>query len=247
MQTCKFCGQDRPLVKSHIIPRCFYEIKTFRPKVPSILSDSRDLKPRRRPIGIYDTRLFCQICEKKFMSYDDYACKLLLEKRHLRKTLRDVDGQVVADYYESYDYDKLKLFFISVLFRAGLSDDFFFQHVKLGPYVKILKKAIDIGNPLSLDEFAVFLAYYGEVRSGPVFFPPDTQRIEGVKFYHLHLGRVVFYIKVDKGLTPADLMPFILKPVTKLFLIRLKLRGSDAHYVINRIMDNPDNKRYFST
>lgn len=249
MQTCKFCGRCRPFVKSHIIPRSFYEIGAFKQKAPrktlSILSDSDDVTPTRRPDGLYDAQLFCQDCENKFMNYDDYAFKLLHENRNL-KTVRDTDDEVLAQYYQSYDYNKLKLFFLSVFLRAGLSENFFFQHVTLGPHLDTLKRTIDAGKALAPNDFAVFLAYYGELKSGPVIFPPAMHRIEGLRFYCFHLGRVIFYIKPDKRKPPSGLMRVILKPETPLYLIRFELQSSHAHEVLNRIIKNPANLKYFS-
>jgi hypothetical protein len=129
MQTCKYCNKEKAFVKSHIIPRAFCEIKEFNIKAPkkslSLLSDSEDLKPMKRPIGVYDIQLFCQACENKFMKYDDYAFKLLNEKVDSRKTQKDEMGQVVAQYYDDFNYEMLKLFFMSVLLRDSLSVDFF--------------------------------------------------------------------------------------------------------------------------
>jgi hypothetical protein len=250
MKACKYCGESKALVRSHIIPRAFYEIKSLKQKASnkslSMLSDSEDSKPIKRPIGIYDEELFCKDCENKFMIYDDYAFKLLNERSSHRKAFRDEEGQVLGLYYETYEYHKLKLFFMSVLLRAGLSEDSFFQHVKLGPYIEFLKEAIDAQAAPDSGGFAVFLAYYDEIRRGPVIFPPAPQRIEKVRFYHFHLGRVIFYIKADKRDAPEELQPIILKPGGKLFLIKFSLRDSNAYDILSRIVKNPSNTRYFS-
>ena len=251
MQTCNFCNEERALVKSHIIPRSFYEIKAFHQKAPkktlSIVSDSEELKPMKRPTGIYDVQLFCKECEDKFMKYDDYAFKLLHENRDLRKVQKNKKGQIIGQYYEAYNYNLLKLFFMSVLFRAGLSGDFFYQHVKLGPYIEVLKQSINSAEAKKPDDFAVLLAYYAQIKRGPVIFPPAPHRIEGINFYHFHLGRVIFYIKVDKRDTPSELKPIILKPGGKLFLIEFDLRDSNAFEILNRAVNNPLNSRYFTT
>ncbi len=251
MQTCKFCCKERPLVKSHIIPRSFFEIKDFHRKAPkkslSIVSDSEELKPMKRPVGIYDVHLFCRECENKFMRYDDYAFKLLNEKRDSRKIQKDEMGQVLGQYYEVFDYNMLKLFFMSILLRAGLSDDFFFQHINLGPYIEVLREAINSGDAKEPDDFAVFLAYYAQIKRGPVIFPPALRRIESINFYNFHIGRVVFYIKVDKRSTPSELKPIILKPGGKLFLIEFDLRDSNAFEILNRTVKNPANSKYFTT
>jgi hypothetical protein len=239
------------LVKSHIIPRSFFEIEDFHQKAPektlSILSDFEEFKPIRRPVGIYDEDLFCNECESKFMKYDDYAFKLLIEKRHLRKPQMDETGRKIGEYYDAYDYDMLKLFFMSVLLRASLSEDFFFQHVKLGPYIEDLKKSVDSGDAKSPDFFAVFLSYYAQIKSGPVIFPPAPQRIDNVKFYHFHVGRVICYIKVDKRKTPSNYVSDILKPSAKLFLRESDIRDSNADGILRRAIKNPMNSNYFST
>jgi len=249
MQKCKFCGRERRLVKSHVIPRSFFEIKAFHQKAPkkalSIVSDSEKLKPMRRPVGIYDIQLFCKNCENKFNRCDDYAFKLLNENRDLRKVLRNENGRVFGQYYDTYNYDLLKLFFMSVLLRASLSGDFFFQHVNLGPYTEILKEAIDSCGTEQPENFAVFLTYYAQIKSGPVIFPPAPQRIENVKFYNFHLGRVIFFIKVDKRSIPFWLTPFILKPKGKLILIKHDLRECSAYEVLKRTINNPANSKYF--
>jgi len=251
MQACKYCNKEKPLVKSHIIPRSFFEIKEFNKKAPkkslSLLSDAEDLKPMKRPIGIYDVQLFCQECENKFMKYDDYAFKLLNEKKDIRKTQKDEMGQVVGQYYDNFNYEMLKLFFISVLLRAGLSDDFFFQHVNLGPFTDILKEAIDSEDAKGPDDFAVFLAYYAQIKRGPIFFPPAIKRIDGINFYFFHIGRAIFYIKVDKRETPSTFKPIILKPEGKLFLLEFDLRDSNAFEILKRTVDNPANSKYFGT
>jgi len=171
-------------------------IQSFKQKAPKksllILSDSEDLKPIKRPIGIYE-ELFCKDCENKFMIYDDYAFKLLNEQRSNRITFNNEKGGVLGEYYETYDYHKLKLFFMSVLLRAGFSDNFFFQHIELGPYSELLKDALNAGTAPDSDNFAVFLAYYDEIKRGPVIFPPAPKRIENIKFYHFHLTRSVIH------------------------------------------------------
>jgi len=251
MQACKYCNKEKPLVKSHIIPRSFFEIKEFNRKAPkkslSLLSDSENFKPMKRPIGIYDVHLFCNECENKFIKYDDYAFKLLIEQMDSRKTQKDEIGKVVCQYYEKFDYEMLKLFFMSVLLRAGLSDDFFFQNVNLGPFTEVLKEAINSADAKKPDEFAVFLAYYSQIKSGPVIFPPAMKRIDGINFYFFHIGRVIFYIKVDKRNTPSALKPIIIKPEGNLFLLEFDLMDSNAFEILKRIVENPANSRYFKT
>jgi len=243
MQPCKYCGRLKTLVKSHIIPRSFCEIKSFQQNMAhnafSMPSDSEDLKPLKRSIGMYDDELFCKDCEDKFMIYDTYAFKILHEQGSDRKPLRDGQGEILGVYYETYDYNKLKLFFMSVLLRAGLSTVFFFKHVKIGPYLGLLKEALDAGRAPAANDFAVFLAYYDEIKKGPVMFPPAQQKIGKIKFYHFHIGHVAFYIKVDRRDPPSELQPIILQPSGRLFLMKFSRKGATEPDILKGIAGIP--------
>jgi len=218
MQPCKYCGRLKTLVKSHIIPRSLCDINSS---------------------GICDDELFCKDCEDKFMIYDAYAFKLLHEQGSQRKTVRDEHGEVLGVYYETYDYNKLKLFFMSVLLRAGLSNVFFFKHVKVGSYLGLLKQALDTGQAPAANDFAVFLAYYDEIKKGPVMFPPAQQKIGKIKFYHFHIGHAVFYIKVDRRDPPPELQPIILQPVGRLFLMKFSRKGANEPDILKGIAGIP--------
>jgi hypothetical protein len=189
--------------------------------------------------GLYDDELFCKACEDKFMIYDAYAFKLLNEQGSRRKILRDEQGRVLGVYYETYDYNKLKLFFMSVLLRAGLSSVFFFKHVKVGPYLGPLKEALDAGQAPAADDFAVFLAYADEIKKGPVMFPPAQQKIGKIRFYHFHVGQVIFYIKVDRRDTPRELQPIILQPSGRLFLMKLGRKVAHEADILKNIAEIP--------
>lgn len=218
MQPCKYCGQLKTLVKSHIIPRSLCDINSF---------------------GICDDELFCKDCEDKFMIYDAYAFKILHEQGSHRRPLCDEHGEELGVYYEAYDYNKLKLFFMSVLLRAGLSNIFFFKHVKVGVYLGLLKEALDSGQAPAANDFAVFLAYYDEIKKGPVMFPPAQQKIGKIKFYHFHIGHIDFYIKVDRRDPPSELQPIILQPSGRLFLMKLSRKGAKELDILKGIAGIP--------
>jgi len=169
------------------------------------------------------------------MIYDAYAFTILNEQGSRRKTVQDRQGRVLGAYYETYDYNKLKLFFMSVLLRAGLSSVFFFKHVKVGPYLGLLREALDAGTAPAANDFAVFLAYRDEIKKGLVMLPPAQQKIEKIRFYHFHLGHVIFYIKVDRRDTPEELQPIILQPASRLFLMKFSHEDSSESNILKSI------------
>lgn len=243
---CKLCGQDTTLVKAHVIPRCFYEVETFGKHGPSLVSDSPQFSPIKRRIGIYDPRMLCGNCEEDFGHPDDYGCSLLVKQRRDARKVYGSSGVEIAYVYETYDYALLKDFFLSVLLRAELTNDFFFQHVRLGPYRQKLVNYFNRHSPLCEEDFPIFLFYHKEITSGPLIVPPDVMTISGTKFYHFHLGRCGFCVKVDKRPAPTFLAPILLSKNRPLVVVSYKFTGTQIHDVVSKLVNNPNNRKYFS-
>jgi hypothetical protein len=134
---CKLCGKDEKLIKSHIIPESLWPHRKHggKQKVYSSLSKHY---PKRSQKGIYDTAILCENCEKLFSPWDDYAQTLLLSD--IEKNYIIENGKIVCFEIKDYDYHKLKLFFISLLWRASVSTHEFFQGVKANKFENQLKK-----------------------------------------------------------------------------------------------------------
>jgi hypothetical protein len=128
---CKFCHQEGKLIEAHVIPRSFFEIEPGN--LPRVASNKDGVFPKRAPAGIYDPQLVCENCERLFSRFDDYAQRLLLTNREAAKPIY-LEKQAIAYVYEQYDYKDLKLFFLSLLWRASESSHCFYQHIKLGPH-----------------------------------------------------------------------------------------------------------------
>lgn len=201
---CKLCRCEKELIDAHIIPESFFETKGKTTPVVELTS-SEEIYPKRRPIGIYDPTILCKECEKIFDKWDDYGYKLLCEKTDERKIIMNDDSGIILERYDNYDYFKLKMFFVSVLWRAAVSNNIFFSHVSLGPYLEKIRNIVLNNNLDSDDEFDVFLTRHTNIK-GPIHFPPNPERYaDGVRFYKVYLGRVMFHIKVDKRSTPSTI------------------------------------------
>jgi hypothetical protein len=196
---CKFCHEERKLIEAHVIPKSFFEID---PAAPPRLASSKDgIFPKRSPAGIYDTQLVCEDCERLFSPFDDYSQRLLLAQRDAAKPISD-GQQVVAHIYESYDYHKLKLFFLSLLWRVSQSSHNFYRRIKLGPHEEIIRQALIDLNPGDSDFYAVLLAKFPRPYG---ILDPHTTRfegVEGIRFCQVYLAEYVVYIKVDKQKIP---------------------------------------------
>lgn len=243
---CKLCGKDKKLVKAHIIPKSFYEVKTYGKKTPSLLSNSQSFNPIRRPVGIYDEEILCGDCEGKFDKCDDYAFKKLILERESAQVIVDSNGDEFALMQKEYNYKLIREFILSLLLRAELTTDFFFQHVKLGPY---RRKLIDYFNGkyiLNGNMFSTYFFYYKEIKSGPLIVPPGKMNISDINFYHFHLGRLGFCIKVDNRSAPKYLDKILIKSNHPLIIVRKNFEGSQLHKIALSFLDNPKNEEYFA-
>ncbi len=117
---CRFCGEERKLIKAHIIPRSFYRIDPTDRQPSRLVTNVEGRYTQKIRSGIYDSSLVCEECEHRFGPLDDYANELLLKSWDKFEKIADC-GQCIAYRFPKFDYCLLKLFFISVLWRAHAS------------------------------------------------------------------------------------------------------------------------------
>ena len=250
-QPCKLCGSNAPLVKSHIIPTSFLFPFDQQPVADPpdgetsgtyrIMGDIESMHPSRAPTGIYD-RFLCCDCENLFDPWDDYAFKLLCERRGERKRI-ERENRLIAELYESFEYVKLKLFFMSLLFRAALSDGLFWQHIRLGPHESRLRDLVKRADPGEQNDFPVCLARFSNSDQTPIFLPPFRTRFQGVSFYRFYLGIVIAHIKVDRQRISAPMNLAVMSDGNPLYLRNYEYSGSAEQKALRGIFGNPTNIR----
>jgi hypothetical protein len=238
MSVCKLCGEDRKLVRAHIIPKAFFE-PSRRGLV--LMSDRTDMHPKRYPQGVYDPDILCAECESLFKEWDDYAFKLLVERSSER--LRLSSGGFPYEVMQSYDYGKLKLFFMSVLLRADLSEMPFWQRIRLGNRRLTLRKHVTRGTAPDPAVFPVFLTRLSSSDKYALYYPPEVER-RGAIIYRFFMGRFDFRIRADKGPAPREARKAVLAPGRPLFIPVLPAAGSEEARVVREVLGNPLNQRY---
>lgn len=202
---CKLCGRvcenGEKLANSHIIPNSFFKKYQGEKKPAIILSNTKGEFPKRSPNGIYDPTILCLNCESKyFQEVDDYgACILLNDTSSYFSDEISVTGH---RFIQSEKVDQILLFrfFISVLWRASVSKDKFFNRVKLGPYEKAAAEVIlhpELEVPAT---FGVVLSIWGGLADADngIMMDPFREKWNGVNAYRFYFGRFVAYIKVDR-------------------------------------------------
>lgn len=204
---CKFCEETRHLVNAHIIPRAFYPITGNSEKPMMVLANDSQWAKRSHQ-GIYDKALVCQVCEDQFNPWDTYAAEFLVQGRHQRNI------KFAANHYVVYgfDYSRLKLFFLSLLWRASATDHRMYHKISLGIEEKKLKKLIQLKDPGTEEDFSAILIKYFNRPAAKLIAAPYSVSWNNVKAYEFTLGGYCVMIKAEDKPTPVALKQAVLAP-----------------------------------
>ena len=220
---CKFCGEKKKLIDAHIVPKAFYT--HFVPNRTNILKIQSDIPYELRcPAGFYDKNILCAECDRKLGVYDQEAQKLFLSD--ISKYKRQ-EGNFSAYGIPAgiFDYKKLKLFFISMLWRASISSNDSFKFVKLGD--KFEAMALKVLRHPELDvinQFSVFIFKYKSVpniRIERIFIEPIPCRADGINYYEFVFAGYQINIKVDSREFETIFNRICLKPSEELVIVEM--------------------------
>lgn len=211
MPVCKLCLKEvNKLVDSHIIPKSFYLCD--QNGVNSRILSNREY-PKKSPQGLYD-QFICEGCENKFGPWDDYAAKLLKQTKPSSLITAPNSTKVMAYAYENIDYEKLKLFFISLLWRVYSARNSFFERVILKQrVVEKLADSINTGNATPPEDLAVVLGK-SDLPIANVVPEPFLEKIGGSEFCRIYLPGYVVRIKLDEEPLPEKFALCLLYPGT---------------------------------
>jgi hypothetical protein len=222
---CKLCTQDKKLVQAHIIPRSFYAPLKEGGQIPQIITDKAGVYPQKSPTGVYDKEILCEECERVFAPWDDYGYRFLMGKISDDAYIRD-RGEKIAYNMGPCDYHKLKLFFLSVLWRAGVSRQPMFNRVQLGPYAEKLRTRIRDADPGGVEDYAVALSRFDAPPGEVGILDPDRTEYEGVHHYRLYLGGYMAVIKATNKKPPAFLEGLYIAPGSDVLVLIREFRAS---------------------
>jgi hypothetical protein len=135
----------------------------------------------------------------------------------------------------NYDYPTLKLFALSILWRAHASTLPEFKNVQLGPHEARVRHLLLSATPGAPEEYSVVIVKWIDEEFGPVFMDPFRETYDGLNYYRIYLGRYVLYFKVDQRPTNAAFRYFQLGQDTKLVVIARELKKSKEWLLMQRI------------
>jgi hypothetical protein len=235
---CRLCGKNAMLIKAHILPKGFYAPiwdygESGVPKgerVPVIVSlGETGRKPVQTQSGIWDRHILCAACDGNILGpLDKYATHLLIDTPSWMLHAQDEHGEPMLQIIESYDYQRLKLFYMSLLWRSEVTSHSFFKEVKLGPWEPRLREALLAGEPGSQEFFSVApFCYTGDF--GKIMQNPIRQRIGGVNYVRFRYPGGGFVIKVDQRPGAQELTCVALDPGRELRVITKAFTDTQEH------------------
>jgi hypothetical protein len=188
---CRLCLQQSELRDSHVLPELLYHA----------LYDARHRAMRVAPAlgaqaviqrGIRE-RLLCDSCEQRLSRWEDYGARVL---RRLEAATSGV-GPGVAVVLSSIEYNRFKLFQMSLLWRIAASRHSLFAAVEIGPHQERLRNALANARPgPSFDYGCIIASLVRPNGLGHVIPPPRCLRLDGHRAVLLLAGGVywIFFV-----------------------------------------------------
>ncbi|HSH72466.1 MAG TPA: hypothetical protein VK974_05345 [Methylophilaceae bacterium] len=214
---CALCLETKELKRSHIIPEFLYKSlydEKHRLHVLSIIPEqenSIEQKGLREP-------LLCKDCEEKFSKWERYASLIL--KGGIELTYRR-EGNIV--FIGGLDFVQFRLFQLSILWRAGVSNLQFFENVQLGKHSEIIRKLLLSSNPGSYDKYGclMFGIHYEGDAFTSIIMQPGKVRLFGHAGYRFVFGGFMWAFFASSHAIEAPYNMALLQPNGDgLFLIK---------------------------
>lgn len=230
LQTCPFCLSSGKKVKAHIIPQAFFEDIS---QVGHVLRQRESGQySKKMPTGVYDDQIWCQSCEIKYGKWDGNAISIL------RESIKKISTNLVTCEVPIDGLNELRLFFISLIWRASTSKKRLYDKVSLGVFADMAKKILESDSPGSVEDFSTIVSFSG--RDERLIANPVKVRYSGVLFYRFYLGYFTVSIKVSSQKTPKELLPAVIgcKDVLVILHVQRDLKLVESASVLARQLMN---------
>jgi hypothetical protein len=224
---CALCQLDKPLRQSHIASEFLYEplydakhrFRAFSCKAAEI--------PQIYQKGLRE-ELLCNDCEQSLANkYEDYAATWFY--RPAREVMKNPPVEFTMS---DLDYHRLKLFFVSLLWRFGNVTDGVFRPANLGPHSEKMRNMLlqnDSGDwleyPCMITGLTLNGKFYGDFTAGSF-----STKVEGISVWAFVFSGFFFNFFVGSHVPPQILHPFFLKPNGTLEIGVKEIREIDSLY-----------------
>lgn len=212
-------------MNSHIIPefvyRSHYDSKhRFRSAQIDQAKWEWEQKGFREP-------MLCSDCERRLSRYEKHASEEFF-KRPLPSPILAPKGASAFEI-KGLDYKLMKLFLLSFLWRAGVAQHEFYQHVKLKKHAKHIRKMLLAESPGHPEQYACVICTLklDGVSFDGFFVGPTPSRLSDQRVYRFVFGGFVFFFFVSS------------QPVPKLFKSLALRKDGSIRILDSELADHP--------
>ena len=211
---CALCLKDKPLRRSHIIPEFLYAPlydSKHRLQILSVLPEEESQlkqKGEREP-------LLCDSCENLLSKYERYASLLFTGQLPTKGTH---EANLIS--VEGIEYAKLKLFQMSILWRAGVSTLPLFERVQLGPHAEQLRVRILTEDPGKPEDYGciMYLLTTSDGSMPALIMQPTKVRNQGHITYKFVMSSMVWVYFVSSIPPPYPFSLCVLRETGEAFI-----------------------------
>lgn len=203
---CKLCRENKTLMNSHIIPEFIYKPLYDDNHRFHVLSTYQKKGRTIEQKGIRE-KLLCGDCEQHLSRYENYARRVLFGGVEIV-----VQNENRGISVSEIDYKCFKLFQLSILWRASVSNHQMFKNVRLGKHESIIRKMILSDIPGQKEMYCcVMVAIKNESDGISAFIDqPEKRRIDNHVAYRFIFGSIVWIYFVSSHKIPEIINNFIL-------------------------------------
>jgi hypothetical protein len=217
--TCRLCHKEATLQQSHVIPEFMYGALYDDKHRFHVLSTDEWKKNIYAQKGIRE-ELLCSACEEQLSKYERYV-SLVFSGAIPLSIARD--GRLII--IEGLEYSAFKLFALSVLWRAGVSNLPLFKQVQLGPHEEPIRLMVLKGDAGAPEIYGFILAPI-MLDGQPEFdaiVQPTRSRLAGHYAYRFVFGGLAWVFMVSSHRPPASIVPALLSKEGKLVMLETEL------------------------
>jgi len=209
---CNLCKEKKELQKKcHVIPDFFYRDTKIYTENHNLIKydisaflDRGEMKiiSNNQKSGEYDLYKYCKNCDGVILNkYESYVKKFFYSDSEENKgVIRSREkGYLEA---KNINYAKLKLLFLSILWRAHVSEREIFSEIDLGDKAEDLRKMILHENPKSDKEYPIFVmhTYFDNKITEDFLFQPIKLKFGREKgFLFAFAGMIIIYTYGVRG------------------------------------------------
>jgi hypothetical protein len=201
---CKLCLAQRKLIKkSHVIPRFMYGnmFDDGKTVVPQSLKDNVVSSGKTIQTGYYDKYIICQHCENDILGkLDRYGANVLYKGNNDLKANHGPKKDGLRPLFVTgIEYDNFKVFLLSILWRAHISINPFFENIDLAASAEIIRKTVL--NNLHVDDSVyrvqIFALKYNPTELQKIVVSPLRIVADGADFYAFIINGVAYLINMQ--------------------------------------------------